>query len=539
MKLRTRLVTTVAISLIAACPAMAQGLSGKVVGPDGAAMEGVVVSAKKGVVTVSVVSDKDGAFTFPKGRLDAGDYNISVRAAGFVLQGPKAASVAKDGDTNVDVKLGVTRNLTAQLTNQEWLMSLPGSDDQKRALTNCTSCHTVQRIMESSYNAEEFMDVIKRMAQYSNNSFFKKPQIRSEPRELSRFLSNPEQAAAYFASVNRSEGERTWPLKTMPRLTGESTKVVITEYDLPDQSIQPHDVMADPDGVVWHTDFSGQILGRFDTRTLKHSTYAIPLQRQGWPTGGLDIEPDPKGDLWVSLMFQAGAAKFDRATEKFSLIQLPPDVLKPDSQQAMVSPQHIDVDGKIWLQDPSRRGVYRMDLSSGATELYLPFGTGPGSPYSIFSDKQNNLWFLDFGGENIGRIDAKTGAIKLYPTPTKRSRPRRGRIDAQGRIWFAEFGSDRVGMFDTNTEQFKEWKVPNPFYAPYDAALDKEGNLWTGGMNSDRVTRINVESGKTVEYQLPRSTNVRRIFIDDSGPRPALWMGSNHGASIVKVEPQD
>jgi hypothetical protein len=42
-----------------------------------------------------------------------------------------------------------------------------------------------------------------------------------------------------------------------------------------------------------------------------------------------------------------------------------------------------------------------------------------------------------------------------------------------------------------------------------------------------------------VEYLLPRPTNIRRVVVDESGPRPALWVGSNHGASIVKVEPVD
>jgi len=37
----------------------------------------------------------------------------------------------------------------------------------------------------------------------------------------------------------------------------------------------------------------------------------------------------------------------------------------------------------------------------------------------------------------------------------------------------------------------------------------------------------------------PRATNIRRVFVDDRGPRPVLWVGSNHGASIVKVEPLD
>ena len=41
------------------------------------------------------------------------------------------------------------------------------------------------------------------------------------------------------------------------------------------------------------------------------------------------------------------------------------------------------------------------------------------------------------------------------------------------------------------------------------------------------------------EYLLPRTTNIRRVFVQDDGPRTVLWVGSNHGASIVKVEPQD
>ena len=100
-----------------------------------------------------------------------------------------------------------------------------------------------------------------------------------------------------------------------------------------------------------------------------------------------------------------------------------------------------------------------MDLKSGQTELFSPFENTRGSPYSIFSDKQNNIWFLSFGGEHIGKIDAISGQLSLYPTPTKRSRPRRGRIDDDGRIWFAEFAGERIGMFDTRPRP-SEWEVP-------------------------------------------------------------------------------
>jgi streptogramin lyase len=543
----TSLLAAATLALVMATllvPAHAQGkppaaLTGTVTSAAEGAMEGVVVSAKKGIVTVSVVSDARGAFSFPAAKLGAGDYTITIRAAGYVLEGPRTVTIAADKPAQIDVKLGKTKNLASQLTNLEWMLSVPGTDEQKRALTGCTNCHSVERILSSSHNAEEFMAVIKRMATYSNNSLSRKPQVRAESRDINAFVPNADKVAAYFASINLSEGPRTWEPKTMPRVSGAGTKVIITEYDLPDQMIQPHDVLVDADGIVWHSDFSGQILGRFDTRTLQHKSYQIPLQREGWPTGALDLEADPQGNLWLGLMFQHGAAKFDRKTETFQMIRLPDNMLKPDSQQAMVGPQNWTVDNKLWMQDPARRGIYRVDLKSGQTELFSPFENTRGSPYSIFSDKQNNIWFLSFGGEHIGKIDAISGQLSLYPTPTKRSRPRRGRIDDDGRIWFAEFAGERIGMFDTKTEAFKEWEVPGKFFAPYDAALDKNGNLWTGGMNADRILRLNIESGKFTEYPLPHYTNVRRVFVDNHTTPPTFWVGNNHGAALIKMEPQE
>ena len=92
-------------------------------------------------------------------------------------------------------------------------------------------------------------------------------------------------------------------------------------------------------------------------------------------------------------------------------------------------------------------------------------------------------------------------------------------------------------MFDPKTEKFTEWVLPTANSAPYDVARAKNGDVWTGGMQNDMVARLNPAAGEIVEYLLPRSTNIRRVFVDDSVTPPALWVGSNLGASIVKVEP--
>jgi streptogramin lyase len=63
--------------------------------------------------------------------------------------------------------------------------------------------------------------------------------------------------------------------------------------------------------------------------------------------------------------------------------------------------------------------------------------------------------------------------------------------------------------------------------------------VWTGSMLNDLVARLDTKTGEVTEYLLPRSTNIRRVFVEETGPRPVLWVGSNHGASIVRVEPLD
>ncbi len=79
--------------------------------------------------------------------------------------------------------------------------------------------------------------------------------------------------------------------------------------------------------------------------------------------------------------------------------------------------------------------------------------------------------------------------------------------------------------------------MPTPWSGPYDVALDKNGDAWTGSMLNDRVARLNPQTGQFVEYLLPRTTNIRRVFVDSSTTPVTFWTGSNHGASIIKLEP--
>jgi streptogramin lyase len=508
-------------------------------------MEGVVVSARRTARrSPSAWSPTaQGRFAFPAARLEPGHYTLKARAAGYEIDAAQAASVPPDGIAKADIKLRKLKNLSAHLTNAEWMASMPGTDEQKRFLLNCNGCHTLERIMKSTYDADGFLQIFQRMASYYPGSTPLKPQrlAGTATRDVERGGAG-RKTAEWLASVNLSQ-QQTWsfPLKTEPRLTGKSTRVIITEYDLPNPLIQPHDVVLDRAGNVWYSDFGQMFLGKMDPKTGSVTQYPIPVVKPGWSEGTLDLELDRDDNPWVGVMYQSAVAKLDQKTGKFQMWTTPKEWDSDAGQLGHLAVQGTPSDNKVWIKNSAAGHIYRLDLLSNKMENLGAFkdprtGKRIGT-YGIHSDAQNNAYLLDFAAGNIVRIDAKTLQATVFQTPTPDSRPRRGRVDHEGRLWFAEYQGNAIGMFDPKTERITEWKVPTPWSAPYDAVAGRNGEAWTGSMLTDRVARLDIKSGQYTEYMLPRPTNIRRVYMDDSKSPGTLWIGSNHGASIVKVEP--
>ena len=514
-------------------------LTGRVTSAAELRMEGVLVSVRKAGATIThtVVSDASGRFDFAPAKLAAGRYELVIRAVGFELDSAAAVEVPA---ANVELKLRKTRDLAAQLTNTEWFLSMPGTAEQKRPLIECMSCHTFERIARSKHNPDAMYEVLKRMATYAINTTPDKKQLRAKPRPFNEATFRA--LAAYLASINLSKSATwTYPLKTLPRPRGRATRVMITEYDLPRRTIAPHDVLTDAAGIAWYSNFLENTLGRLDPRTGEHREFTWPTLKRGAPEGSLAMEPDRDGNWWLAAMFQTGLVRFNVKDNTFKVFPLPADLNNSEAQQSMVQPRQAHVDGKVWSTDIGRQVILRLDVASGKYEIidpfkYMPQGTNH-SPYGLAADEKNNLFLMDFGDEVIARMDARTLETTIYPTPAPRSRPRRTMRDAQGRIWFAEYAANKVAMFDPVKETFKEWDVPTPFTYPYDVFLDKNNELWAGSMSNDRVLRLTPATGKGIEYLLPRQTNVRRVWVDNTTTPVTFWVGSNHGASIVRLTP--
>ena len=536
-------------------------LTGRVNSEQEGPMEGVVVTARKNdsTIAVSVVSDDMGRYSFPVTKLEPGSYALKIRAVGYDLPGPTAIDVRPGVTARADLTLRPTSNLAAQLTNAEWLASMPGSDQQKKFLLSCNSCHSYAPIVNSRHDASQFLQVLERMAGYYPGSTLQRPQrlVGTARRNLGGGAGNAmggeggmggdpraKAAAEWLATVNLSHGPtHDYAFKTLPRPSGRATRMIVTEYDLPRSTIEPHDVVVDADGMVWYSDFGALFVGRMDPRTGKVTEYPIPQIKEGFPVGTLDLEFDRDGNLWVALMYQGGVARLDRKTGKVQTWSVPKEWQTDATQQSFASPTFSHIDGKVWVKNSDRAQILRLDPATSTWENFGTF-TDPETKrtigsYGINADHNNNLYMLDFNAANIGILNGATKKLEILRTAIPNSRPRRGSVDNQNRLWFAEYDGDAIGVLDPRTKQIKEWPVPTAWSNPYDVVIDKNGEAWTGSMMNDRIVRLDTKTGQFTEYLLPNPTNIRRVWVDNSTSPVTFWVGSNHGASIVKLEPLD
>jgi virginiamycin B lyase len=115
------------------------------------------------------------------------------------------------GGAKADIRLLKTRNLANELSNAEWLISAPGPDNLKANLTNCVSCHTLQRVFTSAHDVAEFKQIFQRMGGYAPGSTPTHPQKLLPGPRGDRSPMPPSQfeaTSAWLASVdlNTSEG---------------------------------------------------------------------------------------------------------------------------------------------------------------------------------------------------------------------------------------------------------------------------------------------------------------------------------------------
>ena len=556
--MRRTTLLTVAVALVAAAgfrvfpttmqagAADQQALCGAVSSQGEGTLEGVLVTARRdgAPFAVTVSSDERGRYCFPRTHLEPGAYSLRTRATGYDLDPSPRVHVKSDRPATADLRLRKTRDLAAQLTSQEWVMSAPGTIEQKNAFVrqviNCGFCHTLERVVRSRYTAEQWVPVIERMASYHPDfSGSIRIQQWGGMGPADQWWTAPvTQLAGYLATINLSHGESwTYPLRTLPRPQGRATRAIVTVYDIPRQPNVIHDLDVDAAGNVWYAHTGFDYIGKLDPKTATFSEYPAPnfAATPGGVVGLMDVQVDPDGHVWANVRGPK-LARFDTRGLTWKSFDLP----EGTSAGAFLAPFRGQKTSTVWTHS-----ALRLDVATGRVEVFdwrKKAPPGPHTGYVLDRDSQDNGYLTDYGrmgygASNIVRIDGKSGAVKFYPTPTPDAFPRRGYIDSADRFWFGEFYGDKIGMFDTRTERFQEFPTAHPFSAPYYARPDGNGDVWTSSNGSDRLLRLNPGTGEILEYLMPVYYDARKVVTTRSGGRVTVWLPNKNTSQLIRVEP--
>ena len=556
-------IATILALLFLAAPtdSRAQGsaaLTGTVTSDAEGQMEGVVVSARRdgATFTVSVVSDAEGQFSFPRTHLVPGTYVLSVRAVGYDLVGSRLVEVTAGAPATRDLTLQTTADLPSQLSSLEWIMSMPGTTEQKERLAyqglSCAYCHTYERIVKSAHTADQFGSVIRRMRTYFNDGTAsgRGNRGRAQRWEAERVAAILEQPAGrtdlgdYLATINLSGGKTTWPyeLKTLPRPTGKATRVIMTQWDLPRQDIVPHDMAMAANGIPWYSDQSRMLIGKLDPRTNEFTEYAMPPLPAGRVGGISDIDVDPYGNVWFPASPQEGECHFGTPTRFHVETETFETVDDPDDNCL----QFVDVgpDGKVWMNNI--RTMVRVNPETMAIDGTFNFTEGPNVPpgfhvgYQVVVNSRGNAYISDFSGSAVIGVDGTSGEVNFWPTPDPGVLPRRGQMDAEDGYWFAEYGGDKITRFDTRTETFRQYPLPHKYTTPYAVSSpDRNGMVYATSNMSERVLRLDPQTGEVIGYQVPTDFDSKEIIHDPTTDRAVVWMVNTRNARFLRLEPLD
>src|SRR5260370_11684832 len=87
-------------------------------------------------------------------------------------------------------------------------------------------------------------------------------------------------------------------------------------------------------------------------------------------------------------------------------------------------------------------------------------------PHTLIFDRTGILWFTVQNANRIGRLDPKTGEIKLLTPPTPKSRPYGMALNSKGALFVVQFGTNKVAAVHPKTLQIRQYTFPHPASPP-------------------------------------------------------------------------
>jgi streptogramin lyase/cytochrome c5 len=517
------------------------GPTGIVRSEAGDPLEGIMVQliASQNNIRTTVYSNEIGEYEFP--RLPTGDYTLRIarplrwqpytRDAVHIDGAPYLDEIVLQPVTS-DELLPPTLDIKAQLTGAEWLMNLPGTEEEKRTLVNnCNWCHSYQQIFRARFDEAGWRNIVDRMSHYQGSTLtYRNPRGRMVP-EVEEVL------VQWLARV-RGPNSPDPSFKVFPGPSGSATELIVTEYELPRLYLATHDVAQDWEDQLWYSPHRGAHIGRVDPATGLTREYFLPVD-EGCISGTHWITVANNSEIWTSQNWSHTLTRIDPDTGDLHVIR-PPQRLNDDGttrecNRPMGGNWAVAPDGYIWK---IRNGfVIKHDPKTGEELQTWPVQHVDATYGTDVSDDGRYIGGGGWGYDWVVMLDLQTNEVIERLSGTPRQGPGRGAFDPFDNLWNGGKGG-AVTRLDPETHVLKEFFAPVEYGSFYEANADKNGEVWAAPVQTGRYTRLDPETEYWITYVLPEPySHNRKSWIDNSTDPVSLWY-VDHDGYLVHLQPR-
>lgn len=512
----------------------------------GLSLEGFMIQleSEAGSVRTTVFSNEDGHYEFPK--LAPGKYTLRIvrpldyhpsQAQAVATEIPThqapldpeyktyvRQSVSIDGAVHLnDVvmdrssrgqAIDATPEYAVQLTGVEWFMNLAGSGEEKQRMGACLNCHSMYQILRGRHTEDGWSKIINRM--------FRMTHVLDTRPEYSRGATEQDRIAiARFLGRVRGPESKDDPYVTRPMPTGEATKVIVTEYEMPHMRGFPQEVAGDSQGNIYYINERGPYFGKLDPRSGVVEEFRMPDFPGVYPGANslaVDRHDVPwlwQGGTWNSVI---RILRFDPQKKTFHVAELP-ERQGDDPVRMAMGP-----DGTIWAG--WNNFLNQIDPNTGKILKQYPFKGGATFATDASEDGKYIAaggWYLDVTQGKMMQVRGAGGASK-------------GGFDADDNAWSG--GRGGLVRVDMSKGRSTLYPAPTPYVFFSEAMPDKNGEVWSAYDNGGRMARFNPKTERWIEYEMPDPyVRDQRTWIDNSTSPVSVWFVNL--SEITHVQPLD
>ena len=504
-------------------------IGGLVANAAGQPIVGALVKATQNAKSVSRYTGPDGRYALT---VAPGQLIVTAEALGYGVQ---RISRETPGDSALNFTLRPEWTV-AQMTGADVDLLIPDERKPEHLKSTCINCHSLDVMLKfRGFTAPQWRRYVEKVMpmRIGRGDFgASEADWKQLTGELERWFGPKAQYFGPGAEPPKLEQLRR------PKMAPDVAKATFTEYRLPNPRSMPHSLTVDAAGRAWVSgwDSPTNAVLRFDPATEQFKTYPVPtpnavphtpcVTRDGrvWMAlnargtakaamidpktdtlteiawtgkapGTHDCQEDRNGNLWFSSLGETdeGFYVYNPKTGQFRSYKYPLPTVYPAGSKALrdtaegdpapavragLYDAKVDSAGRGWGVTYSMGMIVSVNPATGETKEYF----SPDTPQirGVFVDSQDTVWFAAFDNHKLGKLDPKTGAIKLYQPPTVKAAPYSFVEDRRrGVIWFGDLNGNNMTRFDPRTETFIEYPFPSKNVNPrLGIGLDAQGRIW-------------------------------------------------------------